>query len=130
MMFNISYCHYNQWEKLENDYKISFWKSQYFFKKRECTHMLAPTPPPLPLLDFVRFSMTPFPPLLNERTFWMTPWLCLLLSLCYHVPLYILLSSRTSTRLPFKSMKLKNLPKDILEKCWNSFSDADGTLEW
>ena len=29
--------------------------------------------PSLPLFVFVRVSMTPPPPLLNERTFWMTP---------------------------------------------------------
>ena len=57
-LFNISYCHYNQQEKLENNDKTSFWKSKYFFKKSEGTHMLGP-PPPLPLFVFVCFSMTP-----------------------------------------------------------------------
>ena len=43
--------------------------SIFFFKKWTYTH--ARTPPPLVLFVFVRFSMTP--PLLNERTFSMTP---------------------------------------------------------
>ena len=60
-LFNTSYCHYNQYEKLENNYKSSFWKSQHFFKKSERTYMLGI--PPF-LFVFVRFSMTPPPPLL------------------------------------------------------------------
>ena len=30
-LFNISYCHNNQYEKLKNNYKTSFRKSQHFF---------------------------------------------------------------------------------------------------
>ena len=59
-LFNISYCHYNQYEKLENNYNTSFWKSQHFFKKSERTHMLGP--PPLP-------SMTP--PIYPQRTYFL-----------------------------------------------------------
>ena len=69
-LFNISYCHYNQQEKLENNYKTSFWKSQHFFKKKR-SYTNARTP--LPLFVFVRFSVIPCPPPLNERTFWMRP---------------------------------------------------------
>ena len=42
--------------------------SVFFFKKSERTHMLRP---PFLLFVAVRFSM--IPPLLNKRTFWMTP---------------------------------------------------------
>ena len=44
--FNISYCHYNQYRKLENNYKTLFWKCQHFFKKSKRTHMLGPSHPP------------------------------------------------------------------------------------
>ena len=80
-LFNISYCHYNQQEKLENNYKTSFWKSQHFFKKKR-SYTNARTP--LPLFVFVRFSVIPCPPPLNERTFWMTPKLrCIEFYSCY-----------------------------------------------
>ena len=53
-LLNISYCDYNQKEKLENNYKTSIWKSQhYFFKKRTYTHARTP----LFLFLFVRFSL-------------------------------------------------------------------------
>ena len=61
-LFKISYRYYNQFQKLENNYKTSFWKSQHFFLKSKRTHMLG-----RPLLLFV------FVCLLNKRTFWMTP---------------------------------------------------------
>ena len=58
-LFNISYCYYNQlhFENLSN-----------FFKKSKRRHMLGPPPP-------VRFSslFNDPPPILNERSFWMTP---------------------------------------------------------
>ena len=68
-LFNISYCHYNQYEKLENNYKTSFWKSQHFFKKSECTPMLGS---PSPCLFLFTFQWSP-PPYLNEPTFCITP---------------------------------------------------------
>ena len=40
--------------------------------------------------------------------------------------IYILLSPRTDARLSFKSVQLKNLPKDIPKKCCNLSSDPDG----
>ena len=64
-LLNISYCHYNQKEKLENNYKTSFWKSQHFFLKKQM-YTNVTTTSLLPLFIFVRFSMTP-------STFWMTP---------------------------------------------------------
>ena len=66
-LFNNSYYHYNQQEKLENNYKTSFWKSQHCFKKSERTHMLEP---PSPCLFLSAFQWPPSPPL---HTFSMTP---------------------------------------------------------
>ena len=51
-LFNISYCHYNQYEKLENNYKTSFLKSQQLFLKSERTHMLEHPYPCLLLFAF------------------------------------------------------------------------------
>ena len=54
-LFNISYCFYNQSEKLENNYKTSFWKSQHFFSEKHedptppvcfCSLFNDPSPPP------------------------------------------------------------------------------------
>ena len=71
---NISYCHYNQQEKLENNYKTSFWKSQhFFFKKQTYTHARTL---PFPLVRFYSIFNEPLPPLLNKRTFWLTPYFC------------------------------------------------------
>ena len=59
-LFNISYCHYNQQEKLENNYKTSFWKSQHFFKKSDRTQMLGP-PSLCSFLFAFQWSPSPFP---------------------------------------------------------------------
>ena len=40
-----------------------------FFKKKSERTQMPGLPSPLPLFIFVRFLMTPVPPLLNERTF-------------------------------------------------------------
>ena len=72
-LFNIWYCHYNQ----KGNYKIITLKLHFenlsiLFLKSALTLMRGPH---LPLFVFVRFSITPPPPpLLNERTFWMTPY--------------------------------------------------------
>ena len=66
-LFNISYCHYKQQEKLENNYNTSFWKSQRFFKKPN----LHKCQDPLPLFVFLYFSMTPSPPPSSQRTYFL-----------------------------------------------------------
>ena len=70
-LINISYCHYDQQEKLENNYKTLFWKSQNLKKKKKWkkqTYTHARTP--RPSVCFVRISMTPFPSTANILFEW------------------------------------------------------------
>ena len=67
-LFNISYCYYNQQEKLENNYQTLFWKSELFFKKSKGTHMLGP---PSPCLFLFAFRWPPPPPSHRQRTYFL-----------------------------------------------------------
>ena len=68
-LFNISYCHYNEWEKLENNYKLHFKNLSIFFEKT-CTCVRTP----FLLFAFVCFSMnSPLPSSMNILFKW-PPW--------------------------------------------------------